>query len=325
MPGSAVDTETLQEIEAGISDLMRQAGQITLRHFQLPLEVEYKQGNRSDPVTQADRAVEEFLRVAITERFPGHAILGEEGTEIDVEKNEFLWALDPVDGTTNFLNGLPLFGCSAGLLHRGEPVVGAIFLPVAPRSAAHCAAPDGNGSLQLGGAVLHARLGGGAFLDGKPIRASGSEAPVPSSLVGLPGHHSHQFRRRGRLRGSPGELRSLGSICYETGMVACGVFQYAVFRRPRLWDVAAGVTIVREAGGRALRWNGGGWEPLVRFEPMAPHGKKGEPSIRHWAGTVLFGGDESTKFVAERLRPGMGFLTRISVAIAGLVNGWERR
>jgi len=325
MSSSSVDVESFQEIESQITELVRRAGQLALEHFRLPLQVEFKQENRSDPVTQADKAVEEFLKSAILERFPGHAIIGEEGTEIDVERHDFLWALDPVDGTNNFMNGLPLFGCSAGLLYRGEPVVGAIFLPVAPRAAGERVAPDGSRSLQLGGAVLHARLGGGAFLDDEQVRASEEPKPEPSSLVGLPGHHSHQFRRSGGLRYNPGELRSLGSVCYETGMVACGIFRYAIFRRPRLWDVAAGVSIVREAGGTALRWNGTTWEPLTRFDPMSPSKKPGEASLRHWTATVLLGGSESAHFVAERIRPGMGLLNRVGEGIAGLVSGWQRQ
>ncbi len=321
---SDIDSESLVEIESQITETMRRAGQLALEHFRLPLQVEFKRENHADPVTEADRAVEEFLRTFITERFPDHAVLGEEGTEIDVEGQDFLWVLDPVDGTNNFMNGLPIFGCSAGLLYRGRPVVGAIFLPIAPRVAGDCVASDGSRALQLSGAVLHAHLGGGAFMDADSVRASGEPKPEPSSLVGLPGHHSHQFQRSGALRQNPGELRSLGSVCYETGMVACGVFRYAVFRRPRLWDVAAGVLLVRESGGSALRWNGARWEPLTRFEKMRPRGKSGEVSMRHWTGTVLIGGSEATRFVAERLRPGAGLFDRIGEGISSLVNRGQR-
>src|SRR5450756_2583658 len=84
MSSSSVDGESFQEIESQITELVRRAGQLALEHCRLPLQVEFKQENRSDPVTQADKAVEEFLKSAILERFPGHAIIGEEGTEIDV-------------------------------------------------------------------------------------------------------------------------------------------------------------------------------------------------------------------------------------------------
>ena len=315
MTGPDPDPLYLQEIEGSIAAIVREAGQVALRHFQLPLQVEYKQKDRSDPVTLADREVEEHLRSAIAREFPDHGILGEEGTQVEVESRDYLWVLDPVDGTTNFLNGLPLFGCSAGLLHKGKPVAGAIFLPVAPRPAARCAPPDGtsdSGPLQLGGAVLHARLRGGTWLDGERVQASDEAMPQPTSLVGLPGHHSRQFQRGERMRQSPGEVRCLGSVTYETAMVACGILRYSIFRGPWLWDMAAGTLLVKEAGGEALIWKGNGWEPLVRFKPMASRKDPKDVSLRHWNATVLVGGGKMAWFVADRVRPGRGLLGRLA-------------
>ena len=306
MNDEAPDATVLQEIESQAVELVRRAGQMALDRFWRPLQVEYKQENRADPVTEVDRGVEAFLRSSISRQFPAHAILGEEGTEVEVAGREFLWVLDPVDGTTNFVNGLPLFACSAALLHRGEPVVGAIFLPVAPRTARPMTAPGAESqtsTLQLRSAVLHARLGGGASLDGDPVQASEAAAPEASSLAGLPGHHAHQFHRLERLRQNPGELRCLGSVCFETAMVATGVFRYAVFRRPKLWDVAAGTLLVREAGGLAMSWTGSRWEPLTRFDPMSNPKKPEEAGLRFWEAVTLAGGRQVASFVAERLRP----------------------
>lgn len=315
------DREYLREVESTVTALVREAGRIALRYFHLPLEVEFKKENLSDPVTQADKAVEEFLKTEISRRYPDHGILGEEGTQIEVENRDFLWALDPVDGTTNFMNGLPLFGSSAGLLYRGRPVVGAIYVPVAPRLSgrnqdAGTANPGDASALR--DAVLHARLDGGTFMDSEEVHTSSAQMPEPSSLVGLPGHHSRQFRRRERMRKSPGELRCLGSVSYETAMVACGVFRYSIFRRPWLWDVAAGVLLVKEAGGSVMKWNGEGWDPFVRFEPMSSPKDPKELSLRHWNGTVLIGGSQSAGFVAERVRPGRSLLSRIADTVGGI-------
>ncbi len=306
MKDKVANDTPLREIEARAIQLVRQAGQMALDRFWRPLRVEYKQEDRVDPVTEADRAIEAFLRSAIAQQFPEHAILGEEGTEVGGAQREFLWVLDPVDGTTNFVNGLPLFACSAALLRRGEPVAGAIFLPVAPRTARPVAEPgeEAQGSsLQLRSAVLHARLGGGAFLDDDPVRATEAPMPEASSLAGLPGHHAHQFHRLERLRQNPGELRCLGSVCFETAMVATGVFRYAVFRRPKLWDVAAGTLIVREAGGSAKMWTGGRWEPLTRFDPMSNPKRPEEVGLRFWGAVTLVGGSRVGSYVAERLQP----------------------
>ncbi len=324
MADTALDPRLLQSIETTITELVREAGRIALRYFRLAPEVEFKQKSRSEPVTAADLAVEEYLQLAISREFPEHGILGEEGTQVEVESREFVWVLDPVDGTNNFVNGLPIFGCSAGLLHHGKPVVGAIFLPIAPRTAqATQDSVDGDGA-DLGSAVVHARLGGGTFIDGVAARASDAPAPDPSRLVGLPGHHSIQFQRRGEIYRNPGEPRSLGSVTYETAMVASGVFGYSVFRRPRIWDVAAGVLLVREAGGQALGWNGAAWEPLLRFEPMASRKEPTDRSLRYWTGTVLVGGDKTARFVADRLRPGASLLARLDYAFASFTEGRGR-
>ena len=301
-----VSESPLPEIESHAVRLVHQAGQMALDRFWRPLQVEYKQEDRTDPVTEADRGIEAFLRSAIARQFPDHAILGEEGTEVEVAGREYVWVLDPVDGTTNFVNGLPLFACSAGVLRWGEPVVGAIFLPVAPRAAGPMTlpgAPAENSTLQLRSAVVHAHLGGGAFLDDDPVRACEALIPEASSLSGLPGHHAHQFHRLDRLRRNPGELRCLGSVCFEMSMVATGVFRYAVFRRPKIWDVAAGTLIVREAGGQVLTWTGSSWQALTRFEAMVNPKKVEENGLRFWQGVTLVGGRQVTSYVAEWLRP----------------------
>ena len=319
-----LDAEKLREIESRAVELVREAGTMALESFRRPLHVEFKNGHQWDPVTNVDRGVENFLRSAITRDFPDHAVLGEEGTEIDLSKHDLAWVLDPIDGTTNFLNGLPLFACSAALLQRGEPVVGAMFLPVAPRPAVYQSRAQENShpeqaSPLIGFTVIHARLGGGAYLDGSPVWATDADKPHPSALTGLPGHHFHLLERSGELRRNPGEMRSLGSICFETAMVAVGALRYAVFRLPMIWDVAAGAMIVREAGGQALSWRDGRWEPLDRFQVMSNPKKRGERSLRYWRAPVLVGGSRVAGFVAQHLRPNQSLRQRIGEMAARML------
>jgi myo-inositol-1(or 4)-monophosphatase len=324
MSASEPGTDELREMESRAVEMVREAGTMALESFRRPLHVEFKEDQLSDPVTNVDRGVEEFLRLAITRHFPGHAVLGEEGTDQDVSEHEMLWVLDPLDGTTNFLNGLPLFACSAGLLRRGVPVVGAMFLPVAPRPPSLRPAAESDGDVGersplVGYSVLHARLGGGAYLDGSPAWASDAEKPHPAALTGFPAHHAGQFWRGGDLRRNPGELRSLGSICFESAMVAVGVLRYAVFRLPAIWDVAASSLIVREAGGECYQWRGGRWEPLTRFDAMPNPKAPGERHVRYWRAPVLVGGKRVAGFVAERLRPRVTLRARVAEAAARLL------
>ena len=136
-----LDADALRDIEEQTVELAWRAGAVLLEHFQTPLHVEYK-GRRagSAPVTEADRRVEALLQEELARRFPDHAVVGEEGAGKGSAASSLTWALDPLDGTMNFLNGLPVYASSIGLLEEGRPVVGAVFIPSYPGLAGSGAA-----------------------------------------------------------------------------------------------------------------------------------------------------------------------------------------
>lgn len=247
-----VDAALIREIEDAAVAMAWGAGGILSGYFSgdlsQKLSIEYKDNNRQDPVTSADKATQAYLVEEISRRFPEHGILGEEDSpegETDDPAPDFLWVLDPLDGTTNFLNGLPVYASSIGVLYRGWPLVGALYLPW-PNTKS--------------GFVLHCRRGGGCFADGKPMSVYQAEEPdkekagqpVANRLIGLPGYFAQGMKFSKQIKGSPGELRTTGSIAYELGMTACGVLQYAVIGAPKLWDMLAGVLAVQEAGGTVM-------------------------------------------------------------------------
>ena len=140
-----INNETLaRELEETAVSLARGGG---ASHFGRQISVEYKDEHQRDPVTAVDKAVQEYLIKEIAARFPDHGILGEEDAD-DSESPapDFLRVLDPLDGTTNFINGLPVYACSVGLLYRGRPLAGALYVPW-PKPG--------------GGFILHCRKGGG--------------------------------------------------------------------------------------------------------------------------------------------------------------------
>ena len=282
------DAAFLQELEAKAVEYARGAGEVLRRHFKTPLKVESKSKSRYDPVTAADRESEEYLRAAIRRDYPSHGVLGEEGEDLVGEDPDFLWVLDPLDGTANFVNHLPFFAVSIGVLYRNQPVVAAIYAPTSEL-------------LQEG--VFHARLGGPAFLEDRPVTVAGNPLPEPSQLTSLPGHYWRRMRFSGGVSRSPGEVRTLGSIALELALTACGTLQYAVFDFPKIWDVAAGVLLVKQAGGLALLQQGRGkpWFPLERFEPRAG-GESPLDGYRKWSGTVIGGNPEIAWAVAGSFR-----------------------
>ena len=299
------DENLLVDIEAEAAEMTRHAGEILLGHFGTDIEVEYKDEKKQrDPVTKADTESQEYLCSSISRSFPDHGIVGEEGPkEEDEPVKDFLWVLDPLDGTTNFINGLPIYAVSVGVLHRGTPVAGAIFIPW----------PGGNG-----GVVLHARKGGGAWMDGERIsivpEGTGSEGPEPNRLVGLPGSFGASFKIGKGLRRRVGEPRVTGSIAYELAMAAREVFQYVVIGGPRIWDVAAGVLIVAEAGSLVMVRPRGArrWEPLTCLGPSWEQRRPTEKEVRSWVGSLIVGNKTAVPVVAANLGRRISFSARVA-------------
>ena len=284
------------ELAAAAAEMARQAGTRLLEVLGRPPLVEYKDKREVDPVTALDREVEAMLQDAIRARFPGHGILGEEGAAAPAEDSPYLWVVDPIDGTANFLNGLPLFAVSIAVLNEGLPVAAAIFVPAGPGGRA---------------GVLRASRGDGAvFLpvtgDDEPHRLElpVREMPEPSGTVGLPAAWASTYRFAAPLDRRHGQPRSLGSIALELSYVAAGMLQYAVFGPSRLWDVAAGVLLVQEAGGRVLmRSRRGTWRQVERFESPAGDGPELERIRSWWLGSMVAGSPALAWNVSRALRP----------------------
>lgn len=239
------------------------------------ITVEYKQAGRgkerpTNPVSDVDQAVEALVRQRIGERFPDHGIIGE---EVDLQPDpdrEFLWVIDPVDGTTNFVNGFPLFAASVGVLHRGRPVAGAIWC-----STGH--------ELQAG--VYHARAGGQLRFEGRAVPRNRPSVGVRRRLVAGPGGAAG--------RASQWDIRVTGSAAIECAFVAAGIFTSTVFWGLFVWDVAAGVVLVRAAGLEVWTRDSKGWKPLERFEAPAKIREDRPPTLRDWRQPLVVGSDEA--------------------------------
>ncbi len=285
------DQSYLQNLEDSCAELGRKAGALLRERFGSILDVEFKDKKKEiDPVTSADKDSQQLLKAEIGARFPDHGILGEEDADgEDAVSPDYLWVLDPLDGTTNFLNGLPIYAVSIGVLHRGVPIAASIFVPWPSQS---------------GGVVLHAHRGGGCRIDGEPLTINSREGPNPNRLSGLPGSFGGGFRFTGGLQKRAGEPRVTGSIAYEMALAAMGSVQYALFGGPKLWDVAAGVLIVAEAGGQVMLRPKGSrtWEwadsLVTGWEKEAPNLKE----LRRWSIPVLAGDSMVIPSVAANLR-----------------------
>ena len=197
------------------------------------LEIELKIG--PDPVSAADLRAESTLRDALSAAYPDYGFLGEEGGLIEGSDETCTWVVDPLDGTANFLCGLPLFAVNVALVSRGRVVAGVTHLPML-------------------GETFWAERGCGAWLNGSPIRVSGQDELVRSILaVGIPfagkPRHAQFVAEMERLTPRVLGLRRLGAAAVDMAYVACGRFDAYWEQSLNAWDMAAGVVIVEEAGG----------------------------------------------------------------------------
>ena len=292
-PRVPVDENLAREIGDVAANLARGAGEILSGYFGRRMSIEYKDEAQTDPVTPADKNCQEFLSKEIAKRFPDHGILGEEDSadsDADTPAPDFVWVLDPLDGTTNFLNGLPIYASSIGVLYRGSPLAGALFIPW-PKPG--------------GGFVLHCRRGCGCFADDEPVSVYQSDEPGSNRLVGLPGSFLQMSRFSSKFRGNVGEMRMTGSIAYELAMTACGVMQYAIFGAPRIWDMLAGSLAVMEARGTVMTRLGKEkqWHPL---ESLVPDWETKPPSLkelRKWVAPLVAGNQQVAPLIAHSIRP----------------------
>ena len=282
---------SLEVFERTATDLARAAGEQALRAFQATVALEFKGKKKDNPVTALDRDTETFLRQELRSAFPTHGLLGEEHADDIAADARYVWVIDPIDGTMNFASGLPLFGISVGLLDHGTPIVGCIWVPVGPT---------------LGAGVYHARIGGAAWFDDAPVRVSRAE-DERGQIMALPGGYLRAFRFRRPAKDEPRPARALpdprttGSCTAELALIASGALRAGVFIKPSIWDVAAGVRIVREAGGSVLTWEDGHWAVFECFEPEKPSRGKGDAALRHWGRPLLLGAPDAVERLIARM------------------------
>jgi myo-inositol-1(or 4)-monophosphatase len=230
-----------------MSAIAREAGALLLHYFHQKLKIEYK--GDADLVTAADRASEALIRERIGQQFPSHDVLGEE-QGLNDQGSEYRWYVDPLDGTTNFAHGYPVFCVSLGLEHRSTEDKSGMS---AQRIAAVVYDPTRD-------ELFSAAQGCGARLNNQPTQVSKIER-LKECLVatGFPSHKRHKnpnihFYHQITLRTHG--VRRAGSAALDLCNVACGRFEGFWEFNLNPWDTAAGVLIIEEAGGKVTRFDG---------------------------------------------------------------------
>src|SRR5689334_2853892 len=238
-----------------MSAIAREAGALLMQYFHQGLKIEYK--GDADLVTAADRASEALIRERIKKSFPSHDVLGEE-QGLNDQGGDYRWYVDPLDGTTNFAHGYPVFCVSMAVEHRASSrrVAGVVYDPTRDE-------------------LFSAEVGKGAQLNGKAIHVS-KAATLKECLLatGFPSHKRHKnpnihFYHQITLRTHG--VRRAGSAALDLCNVASGRFDGFWEFNLNAWDTAAGVLIVEEAGGTVTNMSGGPFQIDSR-ETLATNG-----------------------------------------------------
>lgn len=276
MTAVALGDDELVAIERTAAKLAEAAGKTIRQALGGVLSVRYKQFDDADvlfrdPVSDVDERVETLIREEVGRQFPGHAVLGEEGAE--VRGGPVLWAIDPVDGTTNFVNGFPMFCASIGVLLHGKPVAGALWC-----STTHALQPG----------TYHARVGAGLSFDGQAFRPS-MPTDVRRRLIGLPTLLSEG-------RPLDWDVRKTGSAALECALVATRSLDCAYFASPNVWDVAAGIALLNAAGCEVLESSGSEWRPFSGFGATMD-------DLKRWRAPLAIGSQASVEALAGSMAP----------------------
>jgi len=238
------------------------AGELQMKHFGGEVRVD-KKGD-IDLVTEIDVEVERGFRAMIAERFPDHQVLADElGGGSDIPRGP-CWVFDPIDGTTNYAHGLPIFCASLALELDGAAEVAAVYDPTRRE-------------------LFTAERGGGAFLNGRPLRVSGATELVDAMLVTWFPYDVHQRVDEivglfGAFVGKARAVRRLGSAAIDLCYVAAGRMDGFWESDLKPWDIAAGLLIVEQAGGRVTS---------MRGDPITSRGRSVLATNGHLHDTML--------------------------------------
>ncbi len=217
----------------------KQAGSLLLSHLPGQREVNYKPG-RANVVTDADIAAEKAILDILQGEYPEYNFLSEESPQINTD-SPYTWIIDPLDGTNNYLFGVPFFATNIALAYEEDVILGLTYDPIRKE-------------------LFHAQKGDGAFLNHYPISVS-VRPKVKSSFIGCDlGYDSEEGKRILDMMQTlwPGihGLRIMGSAALGLAYVSCGRFDVYLHAYLYPWDSASGILLINEAGGRITDWAG---------------------------------------------------------------------
>lgn len=239
---------TAVDFAAFVEKLADIAGDMILPFFRTALAAEDKSsGGMFDPVTEADHAAEAAMRRLIEQTFPHHGIIGEEFGSVRSDA-EYVWVLDPIDGTKSFLAGMPIWGTLIGLLHNGRPTYGMMVQPFTKERFIG----DGKGAVWRGPGLNHAQI------ERKLATRLCGELAKATLVTTSPLLYAEAKLAAFRRVESKVRLSRYGGDCYAFAMLAAGHVDCVIESGLKTYDIAPLTPIIEGAGGIVTDWRGGG-------------------------------------------------------------------
>lgn len=258
----------LKKIHNQISQIMPAVNRLLVKQFSLPKKVSYKTTGGhlgTSVVTETDRQVEEILKKKLKEILPGSGFIGE---ETSAEVKEYNWIIDPIDGTLNFANQIPVFACSIALWHQNQPVYSYVSLPLAAET-------------------VHAITGQGACLNGrpaKPVEKTTEKLFLTFANAGIVDDLRKGFAVVSQYCSSP---RLFGSCVFQGAQIALGRLDGGLFLNQALWDIAAIVLLAQEAG--------------LSVKYISPEPDLGKDDLKNYQYSLVIGPEKLANDIAAKL------------------------
>ena len=273
------------------------AGDYVLNNFDGNFQI-FSKDKKNNLVTEIDHNAQKIIIEDITETYPDHLIVGEEDNIKKIKNNsEFIWVIDPIDGTTNFVNGIPNFAISIALLKNYEPIAGVIWIPWPNNEKSLIFSSSKNNGSRIGSLKLD-------LTENNITNLEEGSVTSYSSFSTLFGNKNRNIKQWNKI--IKGEKRVIGAVAYEMALVAKGVIRFGLFGPASIWDFGAGLLIIKEAGGIIyfLDENYNIQDKFYSFESLIKKNEStDEKMIYEWTGQFLIGNPmimnlkDSKKFV----------------------------
>jgi myo-inositol-1(or 4)-monophosphatase len=282
----------ITESLSGIKDLLIEVIDESLNLIKKSENIDYKIKDKNkitgdNPVTEIDLKTQNLIISTIYSKFPKHAILGEEGESKKNVKSDYLWIIDPIDGTKNFINSLPLYSVSIAVMFKGNIVAGGIGLPW--KNNFIISAYEGSG-LQSSSLKKH------LVEDFKPSAGLITFAPT---------YFQRSYRIKRNFLKFSGEMRNLGSTAAELALVANGNAQLALSGYAFIWDFAAAWILVKESNKKIFfgNMNDNTWQDINPWHKYFNNGLYELDKLKNWRGKFMACQREHAEFLLNNIKP----------------------